>query len=131
MLAHFSHIGTTPFRTANRSNHVGCLIIRQRGGEIVHPDIQKSSRSGCGLASRFPCEAATHRKANAGAEAALLGRALECHDFAVALPKLYVVAVYELPNGIDSGIVVCATQVDRPDEVAVQTNDIRAIMLHL
>jgi hypothetical protein len=55
---------------------------------------------------------------------------LERRDFAVALPKLDVMAVHQTLGGLDSGAVIGATQVDRSDEMAIQAYDVHAIVLH-
>jgi len=40
-------------------------------------------------------------------------------------------AIDELFGRLDSGAVVGATQIDGPNELAVQTHDVHAIMMHL
>jgi hypothetical protein len=63
--------------------------------------------------------------------AALLRSVLKCRDFAVALPKLYVVTVYKLLGIFFRGLVVGAKNLDRPEEVAVHADDVCPIFGHL
>ena len=57
-------------------------------------------------------------------------RVLERPDFAVALPKLNLVAVNELLGIFLSGVIVGTKKLYRSDEVAVRANDVRPILCH-
>jgi hypothetical protein len=59
-----------------------------------------------------------------------LVRTQKRRDFAVKLPKLYVVAVNELPGLLFGVLVVFAEKFDGSENVAVMAHDVRAIVLH-
>src|ERR1700688_3114942 len=56
---------------------------------------------------------------------------LECRHFAVALPKLYVVAVYKLLSVFCRGVIVGAQKLNRSQKLAIGANDIGPVICHL
>lgn len=57
-------------------------------------------------------------------------RSLEHRDFAPLLPHLYVVAD-EKPSDIGCrGVIAIATQIDRSDEMAIRSDEVRTVMGH-
>jgi hypothetical protein len=52
-------------------------------------------------------------------------------DVAIALPKLYVVTINELPGVFLCGVIVGADKFDGPEKTAVRTDDIGSIFCHL
>jgi hypothetical protein len=52
-------------------------------------------------------------------------------DVAIALPKLYVVTINELPGVFFRGVIVGADEFDGPEKTAVRTDDIGSIFCHL
>lgn len=60
----------------------------------------------------------------------LLRSRLERADFAVPLPKLDVVTVNEVLGVFFRGVIIGAKKFDSPRELAIHTNDIRAVFGH-
>jgi hypothetical protein len=51
-------------------------------------------------------------------------------DFAIKLPEFYVVAVSELPGLFPGVVVILALQFNRPQDMAVTVQNVRAIVGH-
>ena len=56
---------------------------------------------------------------------------LKRRDFALVLPKLYVMTINELTSVFYGGALIRATELDCPENVAILANDICSILCHL
>jgi hypothetical protein len=55
---------------------------------------------------------------------------LELSDPAIKLPQLDIVAVHQLLGLSYGRVIVCAKQINPPQDVAIRAYDIRAILIH-
>jgi hypothetical protein len=56
---------------------------------------------------------------------------LELLDFTACLPKLHVVTVDQVLGVLFRGVIVGADKLNRPDEVPIGADDVRAMLGHL